>query len=433
MKRNRGTALVLTGVLLLAATLVVGAALAPPRTVDGDRSNQTVVSVQGFRLAGSVQGLNGSDVAWELQGADSYFETERLADGTVVVAFLEEGARECGEFDPPCARTGYRIVEPSDGDGGGPAVVDEWSFPVRSGTNSEVHAVDPLPDGGFAVVDMEYERLLVVEDGGVAWQWNASELYDAPPDPTTVDWLHINDVEHVGEDRFLVSVRNANQLVVVERSAGAVEVINEDPGGDDSTCTQRGQLDDYSGDSDGDVRCGDPAVLNHQHNPHWLGDGAVLVADSDNDRAVELRRTDDGWEPVWTLESAGDLRFNWPRDADRLPGGNTLVTDTRNERILEVDPNGTVVWSVSTEVVPYEADRVPVGERTGVPSHGADVDGGPARADPESGDVPLLSPAVVGLQAVLPWLPYWVGELQVFVAAVSLVLVAGGVVVRYQE
>jgi hypothetical protein len=433
MERNRGTALVLTGVLLLAVTLVASAALVPSRTVDGDGSNETIVSVQGFRSPGSVQGLNGSDVAWELRGAGSYFEAERLADGTVAVAFFEEGTRECGEFDPPCARTGYRIVEPGDGAGGGPAVVGEWSFPVRSGTNSEVHAVDPLPDGGFAVVDMEYERLLVVEDGEVAWQWNASELYDAPPDPTTVDWLHMNDVDHLGGDRFLVSVRNANQLVVVERGEGAVEVINEDTGGDDGTCTQGSQLDDYSGDSGGDVRCGDPAVLNHQHNPHWLGDGAVLVADSDNDRAVELRRTDDGWKPVWTLESAGDLQFNWPRDADRLPDGNTLVTDTRNERVLEVDPNGTVVWSVSTEAVPYEADRVPVGERTGVPSHGTDVDSDTGRADPGSGDVPLLSPAVVGLQAVVPWLPYWVGELQVFVAAVSLVLVAGGIVTRYRE
>ncbi len=430
MERDRGTVLVLAGVALLVLTLAVSAALAPPREVDAEGSNGTLVSVQGFRSPGNVQALNGSERTWTHGGAESYFEVERLEDGRVAAAFIEGGYTECGRYDPPCPRTGYRILDTT---GQEPEVIEEWSFPVGGQTNSEVHAIDPLPGGGFALTDMDHERLLVVEDGELVWQWNASAHYDAPPDPTRVDWLHINDVERVGEGRFLVSVRNANQLVVVERGAGVVEVVNEDRGSDDSTCTQDGQLDDYSGDSDGDVRCGDPAVLDHQHNPHWLGDGVVLVADSDNDRVVELRRTDDGWEPVWTLERAGDIAFNWPRDADRLPNGNTLVTDTLNERVVEVDEDGEVVWSTTTEVVPYEADRVPLGERAGVPAHGADTGDGTAVADPENSDVPLLSPAVVGLQAVVPWLPYWIGEFQVVVGVAALALVVGGLVVRYRD
>jgi hypothetical protein len=427
MDADRGTVLVLAGAALLVVTLGVSAALAPPRAVDGDRSGDTVVSVQGFRSPGNVQGLDGSDLAWERTGAESYFEVERLSDGTVAVAFVEGGYEECGQFEPPCSHTGYRVVEPEPD----PEVVSEFSFPVRTQTNSEVHAIDPLPDGGFALVDMEYERLLVVENGSVVWTWNASSLYDAPPDPTRTDWLHINDVERVGENRFLVSVRNANQLVVVERDAGVVEVINEDHGGDDTTCTGGKQLEDYSGDSNGDVRCGDPSVLAHQHNPHWLGDGAVLVADSDNDRVVELRRTDDGWKPVWTLDSAGGISLDWPRDADRLPDGHTLVTDTLNKRVVEVDRNGEVVWGVSTEVVPYEADRLPHGEQTGVPNAGGGArDRQAGTASPEDDDVPVLSPTVVGLRVVIPWLPYWVGELQVSVALVSLVLAVGGLAVR---
>ncbi len=432
MERDRGTVLVVAGVALLVVTLAASAVLAPPRDIAGEGTNETVASVQGFRSAGNVQALNGSEAAWTHAGAESYFEVERLEDGTVAAAFIEGGYEECGRFESPCPHTGYRILDPAAGDGS-PEVVEEWSFPVGTQTNSEVHAIDPLPGGGFAVVDMEHERLLVVEDGEVSWQWNASELYDAPADPTQVDWLHINDVEHVGDGRFLVSVRNANQLVVVERTGGVVEVINEDRGTDDSTCTQSRQLDDYSGDSGGDVRCGDPAVLDHQHNPHWLGDGVVLVADSDNDRVVELHRTDDGWEPVWTLESAGDIALDWPRDADRLASGHTLVTDTMNERVLEVDESGDVVWSVSTENVPYEADRVPVGEQVGVPSLGVETAGVERRAAPDSGDVPLLTPAVVGLQAGVPWVPYWVGELQVVVALASLALVGGGLFVRRQE
>jgi len=432
MERDRGTVLVVAGVALLVVTLAASAALAPPRDIAGEGTNETVVSVQGFRSAGNVQALNGSETAWTHTGAESYFEVEHLEDGTVAAAFIEGGYEECGRFESPCPHTGYRILDPESGSGS-PAVIEEWSFPVGTQTNSEVHAIDPLPDDGFAVVDMEYERLLVVEDGEVVWQWNASQLYDAPPNPARVDWLHINDIEHIGDGRFLVSVRNANQLVLVERGSGVVEVINEDRGTDDATCTQNGQLDDYSGDSDGDVRCGDPAVLDHQHNPHWLGSGVVLVADSDNDRVVELHRTGEGWEPVWTLESAGDIGLDWPRDADRLPSGHTLVTDTMNERVLEVDESGDVVWSVSTENVPYEADRVPAGEQAGVPGHGVDTGDGEGRAEPDSGDIPLLTPAVVGLQAGLPWMPYWVGELQVVVLMLSLALVGGGLLLRRQE
>ena len=48
----------------------------------------------------------------------------------------------------------------------------------------------------------------------------------------------------------------------------------------------------------------------------------------------------------------------WPRDVDRLESGNTLITDSRNGRVLEVDPDGRVVWSFTGLAVPYEADRL---------------------------------------------------------------------------
>jgi hypothetical protein len=50
--------------------------------------------------------------------------------------------------------------------------------------------------------------------------------------------------------------------------------------------------------------------------------------------------------------------LDWPRDADRLPNGNTLITDSRNHRVLEVDPAGREVWSFTGLALPYEADRL---------------------------------------------------------------------------
>jgi len=147
--------------------------------------------------------------------------------------------------------------------------------------------------------------------------------------------------------------------------------------------------------------------MDHQHNPQWLGDGAVLVADSGNDRVVELHREDGRWVPTWTLTEAGGVSLHWPRDADRLPDGNTLVTDTLNKRIFEVAPNGTVVWSMQMpdgSPIAYEADRLPAGERVGAPSYQTETAGG------GGGDVPVLSTLLVGLHSVVPTTPFWFGE-----------------------
>jgi hypothetical protein len=101
-------------------------------------------------------------------------------------------------------------------------------------------------------------------------------------------------------------------------------------------------------------------VLHEQHNPDLLrgpgGRPTVLVSDSENDRVVEY--TYDGtWNRTWVLTG-----LNWPRDADRLPNGNTLVTDTLNHRVIEVTPRGAVVWEVDAPWAPYDAERVRYGD-----------------------------------------------------------------------
>jgi hypothetical protein len=416
-----GDALVVLGCLCLLATVVLGAALAPTGTTgaapaptatpDGERT--TLVGVQGvgsYVEGGSVRLLAGGDERWRESSADTYFDVTRLDNGSVLAGYMASGYENCGPYEAPCHRTGYRIVDPEPT----PEVVAEWSFPVRNRVASEVHDVEPLPGGGFVVADMEHERVLIVEGGEVVWEWEASTRYEAPADPTKVDWLHINDVDRIGDGRFLVSVRNANQLVVLERGEGVVEVINEDR--DDAV------------DSDGLV--GDSNVLYHQHNPQWLGDGAVLVADSENHRVVELHRTESGaWEPAWVLQGAGGQKFDWPRDADRLPNGNTLITDTRNARLVEVNESGRVVreHQFDYRTLPYEADRLPTGEPVGGPTYGdADTDAA------AGGSVPVLTPLLRLVSAGVR-LPLWVGEGHLLAVLLSIGLVGAGLLVRWRD
>jgi len=175
----------------------------------------------------------------------------------------------------------------------------------------------------------------------------------------------VNDIDIVGEDRFLLSPRNLDQVLLVDRET-------------DEIVWRLG-------------RDGEHSILQKQHNPDYLrgpdGRDTVLVADSENDRIVEYARADgdgaflDGeWNRTWHL--SGD--FRWPRDADRLPNGNTLVTDSRNHRVLEVMPNGTVVWEVYTPWLPYDAERLGTGDGSNGPT--AREQEGPSEVTVSGGD-----------------------------------------------
>jgi hypothetical protein len=407
--RTRGAVMIASALALLGASFGVSWVLAPetsvvarPASVEGDG---TLVGVQGPAVGGNVTMLdeNGS-VSWTIEGGTggstiSYQDVSMLEDGSVLATFADDGYRECGPYDPPCKRTGYRILNLTPE----PRIVAEWSYPIRTRKDSEVHDAEMLPSGNVLVADMEYESVFVLNrtTGERSWTWNASEFYDAPADPTTVDWLHINDVDRIGEDRYLVSVRNENQLLVIERGRGVVEVINED---------------------------GDADVLNAQHNPHWIENGSVVVADSENDRVAELHRDESTgrWEVIWTLYRTGGVWLDWPRDADRLPNGNTLVTDSRNNRVVEVDRNGSLVASYRVRSLPYEADRVPFEESAGQPyepgNEGA-AEMTSQRVIPR--ELPLLTPLLAGLRSVVS-LPFWLSELHLLVALVALALLLGG-------
>ncbi|WP_433632497.1 hypothetical protein [Halomicrococcus sp. NG-SE-24] len=400
---RRGLLLVLVGVLIVGSTFGASWALAPD--VDRvesqtDPNTTTLVGVQGPGWGGNVTSLdNNGTVQWSVGDAISYQDVSQLDNGTVLATFADK-YRRCGPYEPPCKRTGVRFIDPEAEDGD--EITSEWSYPVRTRKDSEVHDAELLPSGELLVADMEYESIFTynLSTDEQTWVWNASQRYDAPPDPTKTDWLHINDVDRIGDGRYLVSVRNTNQLLILERGEGVVEVINEDR---------------------------DPSILDSQHNPHWLGDGAVVVADSENDRVVELHRNEStgSWEVAWTVYEVGGIALDWPRDADRLPNGNTLITDSRNNRVVEITQNGSVVRSYDVPSLPYEADRVPYGESSGDPygTQGNDVIGD------RNLNVPVLTPLLTGVRHVVA-LPFWVSELHVLVTLVAAVLwIAGGLLV----
>jgi hypothetical protein len=400
-RRRVGTWLVAVSVGVVVVSLVVGALLAPPvseATGPESADHDYLVGSQGKGVVERFD-ADGSPT-WNTSALDpptytrDYFDADRIPDNRIFVPFTTTKDHDCGPYTSPCPHAGVRIIDPADDE-----IDYEWSYPVRTDRDSEIHDADLLPSGEILVVGMEHERVFTLDPDTdeITWQWNASRRYDPPPDPTKRDWLHMNDVDRIGPGRYLVSVRNANQLLVIERGQGVVDVINEE---------------------------GDPSLMKHQHNPQWLGSGSVLVADSGNDRVVELHEQDGEWVVGWQLTEAGGVALDWPRDADRLPDGHTLVTDTNTDRVVEVDRRGEVVWQ-KTIRGPYDAERLPPGEQpTGPVLSGPDAEdtGPPFR-------LPGISYLLDSATYATP-VPYWVNQWHALLAMLATVGCVVGLALR---
>ncbi|MHA1890935.1 MAG: aryl-sulfate sulfotransferase [Promethearchaeota archaeon] len=81
----------------------------------------------------------------------------------------------------------------------------------------------------------------------------------------------------------------------------------------------------------------------HQLDSEYLNNGHVLVTSgtSNDGRVVEYDQFGKVVRSFYRVEGGA---LKWPHDADMLDNGNLLITDTRNDRVIEVDSNGNLVW-----------------------------------------------------------------------------------------
>ncbi|MFB6301601.1 MAG: arylsulfotransferase family protein [Haloferacaceae archaeon] len=210
------------------------------------------------------------------------------------------------------------------------------------------HDVDRVGPDRLVVADIAENRVFVVNTTTeiVEWAWGAQAHYSVNASGGNFksnDWTHLNDVERLPDGRYMVSLRNHDQVVFLNRTGL-------------QPAWTLGSDDDH-------------ATLYEQHNPDFIppsnGGPAVVVSDSENSRVIEYQYENGTWNRSW---SWADGRLQWPRDADRLPNGHTLITDSHGSRVLEVNESGAVVWSFTVRL-PYEAERLGTGdESAGGPS-----------------------------------------------------------------
>lgn len=240
----------------------------------------------------------------------------------------------------------------------------------------------PLADDKFIEVNWS---------GEIVWEWRAQEHFDElgfdgdaratlrrdpnvrPVSGGIGDWLHINSLSLLGPNKWydsgdvrfhprnlMWSAREANIIAIVDKKTGKI-VWRLGPRYDGSEAERK------------------LGWIIGQHHPHLIprglpGEGNVLVFDNggwagygapnpgaptgnknalrDYSRVLEIDPTT--LEIVWqyTPREAGFLqpldaaRFYSPfiSSAQRLPNGNTLITEGSDGRILEVTADHEIVW-----------------------------------------------------------------------------------------
>lgn len=224
--------------------------------------------------------------------------------------------------------------------------------------------------------DLEDDRILEVEwDGSIAWEWTASDHIDefrfseaardsiaaAPGFGQVYDWFHINSATYVGPNRHFDAgdERFAPENVIISsRQSSIVAIIARDG----SVVWQIGPDFDRSPEEQR-IR-----QIIGQHHAHMIprglpGAGNIMIFDNGgssgygspspiaaNGSGIYARATSRiieidpvAMELVWSYSGPGFFSTNIS-SAQRLPNGNTLITEGAGGRLFEVTTEGDIVW-----------------------------------------------------------------------------------------
>lgn len=240
------------------------------------------------------------------------------------------------------------------------------------------HSNHPAP--AVADVPIEDDRLIEVSwDGDIVWDWIAAEHIDefgfaedaraairAAPGYNAArgafDWLHLNSATYVGPNRWFDAgdTRFApDNVIISSRQASFVAIVGRDGsivwrlGPDFSQSKELRALGQIIG----------------QHHAHLVpkglpGAGNLLVFDNGgssgygfvnpiapngtgafaraSSRVLEINPVT--LELVWSYAAPNQFFSTNISGAQRLPNGNTLITEGAGGRVFEVTNDGKIIW-----------------------------------------------------------------------------------------
>ncbi len=321
-------------------------------TIEQPVNGTTVVAVQGYSWVNGGQkrdaklvaiGPNGT-VKWVHHTGDHGmvwgYDVDPMPNGDLFVTGTTQGKTVAYEFNPRTQKHVWKQTLDIDDTHDIDLINNGTQLLVANLRN--YNEDEKRSDDSVFVYDLKKDNIV--------WRWYFRDHYphdtaDGSYSNYTHDWTHVNNVQKIGKGEYLVSPRNFDQAIVINRSTNKIDMKLGEPG--------------------------NTSILNKQHNPDYLvskdGKPTMLVADSDNNRMVEYQKEGDSWNRTWSLGKGDDL--SWPRDADRLPNGDTLLGDSKHERVMQVTPTGKVVWEFYTPWLVYDVERIGTGDE----SHGPTI------------------------------------------------------------
>jgi hypothetical protein len=290
----------------------------------------------------------------------------------------------------------------------------EWGTEAPGGAARQNHDWELLPNGNWLILVTVPRTVPALGDhvigdqglyevtpaGEIVWQWLAGDHLDEfgfsdagwealratvardPDDPW--GYLEMNSAKSLGPNRWhdaapqsafrpdniVVSFRKANIIAIIDKTSGGI-VWKLGPYYDDAPGSQHQRINAHKVPRPVDQTSG-------QHNPHMIaaglpGEGNILVFDNQGgagyppapigiyagSRVLEIDpatkeivwqyTAEDSGLPSWTFFSS------FVSNAQRLPNGNTLITEGMQGRLFQVTPDGDVVWEYHS---PYQGHGV---------------------------------------------------------------------------
>ena len=234
----------------------------------------------------------------------------------------------------------------------------------NAGTGLDLHDFQALPNGdylgiqyGNATADLSSwglsasagianaDAIELNPAGQIVWSWSAAAHIDVASE--NVNWranypdvFHMNSVQVFG-NQLIISFRHLDAVYDINRQTGA---INWKLGGTSTPQSLAVIGNTY------------PSVFSGQHDARLLSDGTVTVHDNaSQESGVSARAVRFQIDPVartaTVLESVTDPMFPTPAyccgSANKLPGGDWLVSWGYGNYVAELTPQGTDVASIN--------------------------------------------------------------------------------------
>lgn len=177
----------------------------------------------------------------------------------------------------------------------------------------------------------------ITPHGKVVWEWKDYEHLDPELDIISPldwrsEWMHCNSIEELPDGNILISARSLSTIYIIGKATGDVK-----------------------------WRWG-PEEIAHQHDATFLENGNILCFDNgmgrfnseiNYSRVVEVNPKTNRIEWEYKDNPPTEFYSGIQAGCQRLPNGNTLITEACRGRIFEVSHEGEIVWEFANPFYGY--------------------------------------------------------------------------------